>query len=161
MKIWRKEGFIRTLERGRAVRYRRIWDNAGSRDVVPMVGQDVHGNRYYEDFHGDDSNESKVSYRWVEFADRHEWWQTGRKIPAEWHGWLHRQYDDAPTADNTSFYNPPFKRRHLPHPSGQPNAHVPLGHSAHPYKQSFQEYSRARVYHAWDPDSVSNSKKYD
>ena len=47
MKIYRKEGFIRTIERGRIARSRAITDNAGNRDVVPLVGQDQYGNRYY------------------------------------------------------------------------------------------------------------------
>lgn len=161
LKIWRKEGFIRTLERGRGVRFRSITDNAGSQDVVNLVGQDVHGNRYYEDFNGDDSNGSCLATRWVELADRHEWWPSGRKIPAEWHGWLHRMYDDAPVAGNTCFYQPVFKRRHLPHCSGEPHETYPLGHPSHPYSASFQSYSKKRVYHEWDPSGMAKGKKYD
>jgi len=159
LKIFRKEGFIRTLERGKNVRYRNIMDNAGCRDVVPMVGQDQHGNRYYEDFHGDDSNDSQLSTRWVEYSDRFEWWMTGRKLPPEWHGWLHRQYDDAPTPENTAFHNPVFKRRHRPNASGEPHHYVPLGHDLSPAKKTFRNYVKARVYHSWEPQD--RPKRYD
>ena len=102
-KIWKKEGLIKAMERGRMVRFRNIHDNAGTRDVVPLAGMDVHGNRYYEDLHGDDSNYSSNSHRWVEFADRTEWYPSARMVPAEWHGWLHKVYDDTPIPGNPHF----------------------------------------------------------
>jgi NADH:ubiquinone oxidoreductase subunit len=165
MEIWRMEGLIRTLQRGRAVRYRNIHDNAGSRRVVPCVGEDVHGNRYYEDVHGDDSNESKTSYRWVEYNDRFEWFMTGRKVPPEWHGWLVRQYDDAPVPGNTTFYNPVFKRRHQPLAAGTPKGYASLGHhSAIEHKKTFHNYVKSRVYAPWNPEEATQikaKKRYD
>jgi NADH:ubiquinone oxidoreductase subunit len=159
-KVWKAEGFIRAMERGRAGRHKNILDNCGARDVVPLVGTDVHGNRYYEDYFADDSNNSSLTSRWVEFVDRNDRFPTGRKIPPEWHGWLHRCYDDAPTPDNTAFHNPPYKKRHLANPSGEPGAIRPLGYASHPYKKEFQEYVRSRIYTAWEPQERS-IKKYD
>lgn len=159
MQIWRMEGLIRTLQRGRAVRYRNIQDNGGARGVVPCVGEDVHGNRYYEDIHADDSNESKTSNRWVEYSDRYEWFMGGRKIPAEWHGWLVRQYDDAPVPGNTNFCNPVFKMRHQPLASATPKNNTTLGHlSAIESKKQFHDYLRSRVYIPWSPEQAQENK---
>lgn len=165
MEIWRKEGLIRTLQRGRAARYRNIQDNGGSRRVVPCVGEDLHGNRYYEDLDGDDSNGSKNSYRWVEYNDRYEWFMTGRKVPSEWYGWLTRQYDDVPIPGNTNFYNPVFKKRHEPCNSGTPTMYNPLGH--HPViesKKTYHNYVKSRVYVPWIPSKnvqTKAKKRYD
>ena len=159
-KVWKKEGFIRAWERGRAARFKNILDNCGSKDVVPLVGVDVHGNRYYEDYEADDSNDSALNARWVEFSDRYDRFPSGRKIPPEWHGWLIRSYDDAPTPDNTAFHNPPYKKRHLANPSGEQGAIVPHGHAFSPYKKEFQEYTKARIYTAWIPEE-KKAKRYD
>ena len=159
-KVWKIEGFIRAWERGRAARFRPILDNCGVREIVPLVGTDVHGNRYYEDFKADESNDSGTNSRWVEFSDRYERFPSGRKIPPEWHGWLHRSYDDAPTPENTAFHNPPYKKRHLPNPSMEPHAVYPQGYAMHEYRKEFQEYSNSRIYNAWQPQA-KNTKRYD
>jgi NADH:ubiquinone oxidoreductase subunit len=161
-KIWKSEGFIRAWERGRAARFRHMLDNCGSKDVVPLVGTDVYGNRYYEDFLADEMNDAGGvgRTRWVEFSDRYDRFPSGRKIPPEWHGWLHRSYDDAPTPDNTAFHNPPFKKRHLPNPSGEPHAITPLGFVRNNNKKQFQEYVRSRMYNAWEPND-KKTKRYD
>ena len=159
--VYKAEGFIRAWYRGRPTRYRNIMDNCGSRGVVPLVGEDRYGNRYYEDFYGDDSNPSGTSTRWVELSDRAEWFMTGRKIPSEWNGWLHRVYDDPHTAGNAHYYDPIYKRRHMPLASGEPHAPYPLGHLSHPYRGTFQKYTQARVYTAWDPNSSKRPKRYD
>ena len=62
-KVWKIEGFIRAWERGRAARFKNILDNCGTNDVVPLVGTDVYGNRYYEDFEADTSNDSGLNSR--------------------------------------------------------------------------------------------------
>lgn len=160
-KVWKVEGFMRAWERGRAGRIKNLHDNCGARDVVPLVGTDQYGNRYYEDFFADDSNDSMNTARWVEFVDKYDRFPSGRKIPPEWHGWLHRSYDDAPTPENTAFHNPPYKKRHLSNPSGEPHAIVPHGHQNSPFKKQFVEYSYSRIYTAWDPSSVKLEKKYD
>ena len=48
-KLYRKEGLMRTVLRGKP--YKITHEKAGfSDEVVPMVGMDCFGNRYYEDF---------------------------------------------------------------------------------------------------------------
>jgi NADH:ubiquinone oxidoreductase subunit len=135
--IWKTEGLIKTIERGKAMKYRNIHDNAGARGVVPMVGMDIHGNRYYEDIYADDSNTSGTSTRWMEFSDRWEWSFSGRKVPAEWHGWLHKIHDDAPTPGNPHYFNPIFKVRHEGNKSGLPEMYFPLGHHTSEHKAQF------------------------
>ncbi len=62
------------------------------------VGEDAAGNIYYRN--QDDSK------RWVIFNGEIE----ASRIPPDWHGWLHRTYDDAPSE------NPlPHKAWELPH----------------------------------------------
>ena len=47
--IYRKEGFMRALLRGKV--YKITHEKGGFNDeVVPLVGTDEFGNRYYEDF---------------------------------------------------------------------------------------------------------------
>lgn len=103
MRVFWKEGFVRALERGRANRYRMITDNCGARGTAKHVGTDEFGNKYFEDIHGDDTNDSFNATRWVEVSDKMRWNLTGQEVCPMWMGWLHRQYDDAPTPENTSF----------------------------------------------------------
>lgn len=159
MKVFHKDGFVRAWERGRAARMRNIQDNTGCREVVPLTGVDLYGNRYYEDFYGDDTNDSHLSTRWVELSDRAEVFISGRKIPPEWHGWLAHSYDEVPIAGNTSFYNPIFKKRHLPNTSGTPKSMYPTGHQFNDYRREFIAYSKSRIYTAWDPEDAKNKKK--
>ncbi len=47
--LYRKEGLMRTILRGKM--YKMTHEKAGFNDeVVPLVGTDCYGNRYYEDF---------------------------------------------------------------------------------------------------------------
>ncbi|CAG9319025.1 unnamed protein product [Blepharisma stoltei] len=159
MKIWRMEGFIRTLERGRAVRFKSIEDVAGARDVAKCVGQDPYGNRYYQDFNADDFNESHNGERWVEFVDRHDMWQKGDRIPPEWHAWLHKMVDEPPTAESTHFYTPFFKKKHRTCPSGTPAEVVPHGHWNNPHAKQFQKHVKSVLCTTWEPEH--REKRYD
>lgn len=157
--VYKAEGFMRAWFRGRPTRYRNIMDNCGSRGVVPMAGEDRYGNRYYEDFYGDDSNGSRVSTRWVELIDRGEWFMTGRKVSPEWYGWLNRVYDDVNVPGSGAFVEPIYKRRHLPLASGEPHAPWPLGHMMSPFRSQFQKATLARIYQTWTP--AARPKRYD
>ncbi len=89
--IFRKEGLMRTLLRGKP--YKNTHEKAGYMDeTVRLVGRDDFGNRYYEDF----NNSNKNTRRWVEYADYNHWFLVPKKIAPLWHGWLHYQYDDPP-----------------------------------------------------------------
>lgn len=57
------EGFVRAIERGRDIRFHAPEDMCGVRDVAPLVGVDPYGNRYYEDFHANEHNESSNGMR--------------------------------------------------------------------------------------------------
>lgn len=159
-KIFKTEGLIRTIERGKAMKYRNIHDHNGVRGNAKFMGIDVHGNRYYEDIYANDSNDSMMSTRWVEFVDRTEWGMTGRKIPPEWHGWLHKIHDDAPTPGNSHYYNPQFKRRHIGNQSGLPTQYMPIGHQSGEFKQQWYEKAKSRVYTKWD-GANDQEKRYD
>lgn len=90
-KIYRKEGLMRTLLRGKP--YKHTHEKAGyEEEVVRCVGTDEFGNRYYEDFNHHNFN----TRRWVEYADYGKWFLTPKKVAPAWHGWLHYQYDDPP-----------------------------------------------------------------
>ena len=90
--IYRKEGLMRTLLRGKPYKY--AHEKAGyEEEVVRCVGTDEFGNRYYEDFNHHNYN----TRRWVEYADYGKWQQTPKKIAPAWHGWLHYTYDDPPS----------------------------------------------------------------
>ena len=89
--IYRKEGLMRTLLRGKP--YKSTHEKAGyAEDVVRLVGTDCFGNRYYEDF----MHSNKNTRRWVEYADYNKWFLIPKKTEPGWHGWLHYQYDDPP-----------------------------------------------------------------
>ena len=91
--LYRKEGLMRTLLRGKP--YRPTHEKAGFGDeLATFVGKDDYGNRYYEDFNGKNKNQR----RFVEFADYGKWFPGGmaNSIAPAWHGWMHYTYDDPP-----------------------------------------------------------------
>ena len=64
MKIYREEGLMRALLRGKP--YKMTHEKGGyEEELVPCVGKDEFGNRYYEDF----NHANKNTRRWVEYAD--------------------------------------------------------------------------------------------
>ena len=91
--LYRKEGLMRTLLRGKP--YRPTHEKAGFGDeLATHVGTDEYGNRYYEDFNGKNKNQR----RFVEFADYGKMFLGGMRtsICPAWHGWMHYTYDDPP-----------------------------------------------------------------
>lgn len=81
------------------------------------VGEDIFGNKYYQtkNFAKDGDK------RWVMYAGAND----ASRVPPEWHGWLHKSYDDIPES-------------HLPQPriwekeptgnlTGTANAYRPAG----------------------------------
>lgn len=56
--------------------------------------------------------------RWVEYNDYFSVRSpNGDKVPPKWHGWLAGTYDEVPTPDSTSFFDPFFERPHQWNPS--------------------------------------------
>ncbi len=96
------------------------------------VGEDSQGNIYYRT--ADDAK------RWVIFNGEAE----ASRIDAEWHGWLHRTWDDAPT--ERPVVHKAWEKPHLPNLTGSAQAYAPAGsiRRAAPTER--------RDYEAWTPE---------
>merc|ERR1712032_1746 len=107
-KLYRKEGLMGAVLRGKV--YKPTHEKGGfSDEVVPLVGTDALGNRYYEDF----THLGKNQRRWVEYADTGKLFPTQvKKIEPAWHGWLHYMYDDPPNKEN--FVSPYYRPKRIP-----------------------------------------------
>ncbi len=96
------------------------------------VGEDAQGNVFYKT--RDDAR------RWVIYSGEVE----ASKISPDWHGWLHRTWDEPPTER-------PFERRkwekpHQENMTGSAMAYAPAG-SLHQAKPADR-----RDYEAWSPE---------
>lgn len=96
------------------------------------VGEDDQGNAYYRN--RDDSR------RWVIYADEPE----ASKVPADWHGWLHRTFDDNPAEKPLEHKG--WEKPHLDNLTGSAAAYAPAGslRQARPADR--------RDYEAWQPE---------
>jgi NADH:ubiquinone oxidoreductase subunit len=87
------------------------------------VGQDVAGNRYYQEkgrpevgrYHWERRR------RWVIYADVVD----GSMVPPEWNAWLQHNADEAPTAPSLDHA---WEQPHMPNMTGTPGAYRPAGH---------------------------------
>jgi NADH:ubiquinone oxidoreductase subunit len=77
------------------------------------VGEDNQGNIFYE-------NKDK-SRRWVIFNGEAE----ASRIDPEWHGWLHRTWDEPPT--KRPLTHKPWEKPHQENLTGTPLAYAPKG----------------------------------
>ena len=77
------------------------------------VGEDAQGNIFYRN--ADDSR------RWVIFNGEAE----ASKVAPEWHGWLHRTWDEPPT--EKPLVHKPWEKPHLANLTGTPLAYAPAG----------------------------------
>ncbi len=84
-----------------------------------LVGSDATGNRYYRDKR---TKGHKRERRWVLYAGAAE----ASKVPAEWHGWLHRTVVEPPTGQVQS--RRPWQKPHQPNLTGTDLAYRPPGH---------------------------------
>jgi NADH:ubiquinone oxidoreductase subunit len=84
------------------------------------VGRDAFGNRYYRDRKAKAGEEPR---RWVIYQGEPE----ASKVPAEWHGWLHRTVNEVPQAGAQKKYA--WQKEHLPNLTGTPLAYRPPGHT--------------------------------
>lgn len=96
------------------------------------VGEDGDGNAYYRN--RDDSR------RWVIYASE----PVASKVPAEWHGWLHRTFNENP--GEVPLPHKAWEKPHHDNLSGTAAAYVPAGSMrlAHPTER--------RDYEAWQPE---------
>ncbi len=96
------------------------------------VGEDEQGNVYYRN--ADDSK------RWVMYNGEIE----ASRIGADWHGWLHRTFDMAPT--DKPLLHKPWEKPHQENLSGTAMAYAPAGsiRAGTPVER--------RDYEAWSPE---------
>ena len=143
--IYRKEGVMRAVQRGRPHKLNHEKGGYGE-ELVKCVGTDEYGNRYYEDFNHLNFN----TRRWVEYADHGKTIPLPKKIAPAWHGWMHYQYDDPPKKDN---FVEPFFRSHktIVYKTDHPNAYKNPGHLMAPDRKLYEEIAKARKYTSWEP----------
>ncbi|MGR3484595.1 MAG: NADH:ubiquinone oxidoreductase subunit NDUFA12 [Paracoccaceae bacterium] len=96
------------------------------------VGDDAQGNVYYRT--ADDAK------RWVVYNGEAE----ASRVPPEWHGWLHRTWDEPPT--ERPLPRKGWEKPHRPNLTGTDLAYAPKGsiRRADPKPQS--------DYEAWTPE---------
>lgn len=96
------------------------------------VGKDRQGNVFYRN--ADDSK------RWVIFNGEIE----ASRIDPEWHGWLHRTWQDAPTTKPLA--RKTWEKPHQENLTGSALAYVPAGSIRRP------DPVERRDYEAWSPE---------
>lgn len=84
------------------------------------VGTDPYGNRYFE---AKPRKGYKRPRRWVLYKGAPD----ASKVPPEWHGWLHYQSDDVPSADQNPLRRP-WQKPHKQNLTGTSQAYRPPGH---------------------------------
>lgn len=96
------------------------------------VGEDAAGNVFY-------TNADK-SRRWVIYNGEPE----GSKVGPEWHGWLHKTWDEPPT--DRPLVRKPWEKPHVENMTGTAQAYAPDGS----IRRSTPE--PRRDYEAWSPE---------
>ena len=113
-----------------------------------LVGTDEQGNRYFEEKEPSlPGSDGKRRRRWVLYHGVAE----ASRIPADWHGWLHHTFEEAPTVAPLTRRD--WEKDHLPNMTGTPLAYHPKG-----------SLSRADGpadvnddYEAWDPNAAGET----
>ena len=96
------------------------------------VGEDAQGNIFYRT--ADDSK------RWVIYNGEIE----ASRIDAEWHGWLHRTWDQPPSEAPVAHKS--WEKPHVANQTGTAQAYAPAGSIRRPQKAA------RRGYEAWTPE---------
>ncbi len=96
------------------------------------VGEDAEGNVYYRS--KDDSK------RWVIYAGEPE----GSRVPADWHGWLHRTFDENP--GENPLPHKTWEKPHLDNLTGTDMAYAPAGSIRRDAPVARSDYE------AWQPE---------
>lgn len=115
------------------------WDGA---TIGTQVWTKRFGNRVGEDSQGNVYYQSKDGRRWVIYNGPAE----ASRVPAEWHGWLHRTTDTLPTEADIPVRQ--WERAHRPNLTGTDYAYAPSGAIS-------KGGERARAtgdYEAWKPN---------
>lgn len=115
------------------------WDGA---TIGTQVWTKRFGNRVGEDSQGNVYYQSKDGRRWVIYNGPAE----ASRVPAEWHGWLHRTTDILPTEADIPVRS--WEKPHRPNLTGTAYAYAPKGAIS-------EGGERARAtgdYEAWKPN---------
>jgi NADH:ubiquinone oxidoreductase subunit len=96
-------------------------------------GKDSTGNTYFHSKKGD--------RRWVMYKGAND----ASRVPPEWHGWLHHQYDGHP--DQALPPAPRFLKEATPNLTGTPQAYRPSG----ALERGGQRQAASGDYQAWTP----------
>ncbi|MCA8884577.1 MAG: NADH:ubiquinone oxidoreductase subunit NDUFA12 [Rhodobacteraceae bacterium] len=96
------------------------------------VGEDEQGNVFYET--------RDKARRWVIFNGEAE----ASRVSPEWHGWLHRTWDEPPT--EKPFVHKAWEKPHQENLTGTALAYAPVGSIRRPAPQARADYE------AWQPE---------
>lgn len=95
-----------------------------------LVGEDDQGNKYY----------TYKDRRWVIYNGPIE----GSRVPADWHGWLHKTFDNMP--GNDPLEHKDWEKPHQKNLTGTDAAYHPAG------SMYAGASTRAQDYEAWQPE---------
>lgn len=112
----------------------RLWTRLNGEEV----GRDADGNRYFR------KSGKHRERRWVIYAGENE----ASRVPAEWHGWLHKTTDILPA--ESPIAAKPWQKPHVENRTGTAGAWARPGSLA-------AHAPRARAtgdYEAWSPDQA-------
>jgi NADH:ubiquinone oxidoreductase subunit len=98
------------------------------------IGEDDQGNKYYHD--------KKQKRRWIMYNGEVE----ASRIPPEWHRWLHRTSEKAPTEQPLE--TQAWEQPHQSNLTGTVEAYVPTGHISRGGKRK----PTTGDYQSWQPE---------
>lgn len=98
-----------------------------------QVGEDHLGNRYFR--------ARKGERRWVLYNGAND----ASRVPPEWHGWLHRTFDELPSEKHAAPRN--WQAESSPNLTGTIHAHRPAG----ALERGGQRAAATGDYEAWRP----------
>ncbi len=104
------------------------------------VGTDAQGNRYFRSRKKSPDGRER---RWVIYDGAND----ASRVPPEWHGWLHGQFDDVPESRL-----PPariWEADYTPNATGTEAAYLPQG----ALQRGGRRAAATGDYEAWSPDS--------
>jgi NADH:ubiquinone oxidoreductase subunit len=104
------------------------------------VGTDAQGNRYFRSRKKTPDGRER---RWVIYDGSND----ASRVPPEWHGWLHGQFDDVPE----SRLPPPriWEADYTPNATGTEAAYLPQG----ALQRGGRRAAATGDYEAWSPDN--------
>lgn len=111
----------------------RVWTRLHGEEV----GTDSEGNRYFRSRRG-----KRAERRWVIYNGTNE----ATRVPAEWHGWLHRTTDILPA--ESTLPKRSWEKPHTPNLTGTAGAWTRPGSLAAPMPRA----QATGDYEAWRPD---------